>query len=461
VAATNIAGTLSSGQLPSGIVTNGASGVIVSGTFTGSGSGLTNVSAAQLTSIGNTTGSENFFVGPSGNATTTGFRNSANGIGALQSNTTGDWNTANGYEALQSNTGGINNTADGAWALLNNTGGSGNTADGAWALLFNTAGSDNTANGNSALESNTNGSENTANGFFALVSNTSGSYNTADGAFALLSNSTGTNNIALGYRAGQAITTGSDNIDIGNPGLSTDINIIRIGSDRYAHTFLAGSVSIGGDGTNLPAAPLQIGTVGNDYVGPPAGFYELLVADTVRGVDIAMDSTNASALVLQNHAGGDSTMFAILNGYLDTNVFTVTGNGTVTAAGTVTANGVQLTSDRNAKENFRPISTLAVLDKVVALPITEWNFKSEDETRHIGPMAQDFYGAFNVGQDNRHIAVVDEGGVALAAIQGLNEKVEGRSQKAESQIEELKAENAELKARLEKLERFIAERNSH
>lgn len=41
-------------------------------------------------------------------------------------------------------------------------------------------------------------------------------------------------------------------------------------------------------------------------------------------------------------------------------------------------------------------------------------------TPHLGPMAQDFHAAFNVGMDDKHMATVDEEGVALAAIQGLN-----------------------------------------
>jgi hypothetical protein len=36
------------------------------------------------------------------------------------------------------------------------------------------------------------------------------------------------------------------------------------------------------------------------------------------------------------------------------------------------------------------------------------------------------------GTDDKHIATVDEDGVALAAIQGLNEKVESSKWKAES-----------------------------
>src|ERR1017187_438736 len=110
--------------------------------------------------------------------------------------------------------------------------------------------------------------------------------------------------------------------------------------------------------------------------------------------------------------------------------------------GTVTANGVLLTSDRNVKENFTSLNPQAVLARVVSLPVREWNYKTEDQAqRHIGPLAQDFQAAFQLSADDKHISVVDEGGVALAAIQGLNQKLE--------------AENAALKARLEKIERLL------
>ena len=49
---------------------------------------------------------------------------------------------------------------------------------------------------------------------------------------------------------------------------------------------------------------------------------------------------------------------------------------------------------------------------------------------------------------------------ALAAIQGLNEKVEDRSQKSEVRIQKLEAENAELKQRLEALEKIIRNQKS-
>lgn len=136
------------------------------------------------------------------------------------------------------------------------------------------------------------------------------------------------------------------------------------------------------------------------------------------------------------------------------------GTGSLHVTNNVYAGNVMLTSDRHVKENFSALDAQSVLDRVAALPITRWNFIQDPGTAHIGPMAQDFRAAFGVGEDDKHIAVVDEGGVALAAIQGLNEKVDGGRQKEEGRIQKLEAENAELKARLEKLERMMESKHA-
>ena len=103
-----------------------------------------------------------------------------------------------------------------------------------------------------------------------------------------------------------------------------------------------------------------------------------------------------------------------------------------------TAGAVNPSSDRNVKTDFTAVDTTALLEQVVALPIQGWRYKNDHAVRHIGPVAQDFHAAFRVGTDDKHIATVDADGVALAAIQGLNHKLE--------------QENAELKARLTALE---------
>jgi hypothetical protein len=106
------------------------------------------------------------------------------------------------------------------------------------------------------------------------------------------------------------------------------------------------------------------------------------------------------------------------------------------------------TSDRAAKENFVPVNAQEVLAKVASLPITRWKFK-ELAGEHLGPVAQDFRSAFGLGADDKHIATVDADGVALAAIQGLNQKLG-------DELKRRDAENAELKVRLTALEKLIS-----
>jgi hypothetical protein len=100
-------------------------------------------------------------------------------------------------------------------------------------------------------------------------------------------------------------------------------------------------------------------------------------------------------------------------------------------------------SDVSSKENFAAVDALDVLDRLTSIPIRTWNWKSQDASiRHIGPSAQDFAAAFSVGETPRGISTVDADGVALAAIQGLNTKLENERR----EIARLRSEVAELRA---------------
>ncbi len=86
------------------------------------------------------------------------------------------------------------------------------------------------------------------------------------------------------------------------------------------------------------------------------------------------------------------------------------------------------------------------LERLSQVPISTWSAKSQGATvRHIGPLAQDFYAAFGVGEDNQRIATIDLDGVALSAIQGLY-----------AQNQSLQAENASLRSALDDLEARVA-----
>lgn len=156
------------------------------------------------------------------------------------------------------------------------------------------------------------------------------------------------------------------------------------------------------------------------------------------GLWVSQSSSDAVA-VFGNASPGTGDIIKGFSGtYANNLVFEVQNDGTVRSKGVV------LTSDRNAKAGFSRVNAESILEKVAALPITEWHYKDDSAgIRHVGPMAQDFHAAFHLnGKDNKHISVVDEGGVALAAIQGLNEKLD-------KQAAQLKTRDAQI-ARLQK-----------
>jgi hypothetical protein len=126
-------------------------------------------------------------------------------------------------------------------------------------------------------------------------------------------------------------------------------------------------------------------------------------------------------------------------------VSAINGSGTPSAGVVLPAGGGSWTSlsDKNAKENVVPVSGRQILEELDSVPIATWNYKAQDKSiRHIGPMAQDFAAAFKVGEDNRGITTVDADGVALAAIQGLNESLKEK----DARIRSLEEDVAELKS---------------
>ena len=140
---------------------------------------------------------------------------------------------------------------------------------------------------------------------------------------------------------------------------------------------------------------------------------------------------------------------------------TIDGDGSVIVRSNPanTAQGVQLAigagawstlSDRNLKTDIEAILPLDVLERLVAMPIQQWRYIGQPgEVQHIGPMAQDFAAAFGVGENDTTISTVDADGVALAAIQGLNQKLE-------TELAQSRAENAGLQAQLQQLAARLA-----
>ncbi len=122
-------------------------------------------------------------------------------------------------------------------------------------------------------------------------------------------------------------------------------------------------------------------------------------------------------------------------------------NGNMTIRGALSQN-----SDVNTKENITPIDTKIIFDKLMSLPVTIWNYEfDEDNNKHLGPMAQDFFHTFNLGNREDKISMIDTAGVTIAALQELGSRVVEK----DKDIKKLKASNKELLERIEKLEQLL------
>jgi hypothetical protein len=326
------------------------------------------------------------------------------------------------------------------------------------------------------------GDRNTANGFVSTVGG--GQLNAANGSFATVPGGAGNTAAAYSFAAGRRAKATNEGAFVWADSQNADF------ASTANNQFLiraAGGVGINTNNPNGAALAVNGTVTAASFTGDGSvltGVAKLGAANTFTGAQ-----TIGGALSLQlpmsfdlstatvGFTGGDFAPALVMSGgpapgvlrlrnglevwpntnatsagYIDVRNVSGTANITLNGAnGAITAVTVTPTSDRNAKENFREIRSAEVLEKVAALPISRWTFKGETDSEHIGPMAQDFRAAFGLGADDRHIATVDADGVALAAIQGLNQKLA-------DELKRRDAENAELKARLERLERLLEAR---
>lgn len=215
-----------------------------------------------------------------------------------------------------------------------------------------------------------------------------------------------------------------------------------------------------GNGTNAAGVfgvnPTGPGVWGRSTSGI-GGYFEsdsgYAIQGKTRFTALSVESSENTAAIVTTRGTGVSAF--IINQWGTGNIITArdASNAEVFRVlndGSVFSKTNSYTSDRGAKTNFRSVNALSILEKVAAMPISRWNYKSDAASiAHIGPMAQDFHAAFGLnGSDDTHINTVDAQGIALAAIQGLNQKL--RSMEAENA--QLRAQLATLEARLSRLE---------
>ena len=213
-----------------------------------------------------------------------------------------------------------------------------------------------------------------------------------------------------------------------------------------------------GVGTTSPTAPLHLER--DDDTA------KVFVEDTGTGPNQALmhikKATNAPFFRYESQFGWwdfSAGFFFVINDPDDAIIeMTVEKSGDMTISGTLTQ-----TSSRDSKHNLTPVDVEAVLDKVLALPLSRWTYTDDtDQARHLGPMSEDFHAVFGLGKNDRGISTMDTSGVALAAIQALSAEIDSLREKnrlLEQEGELLRRGNETLEARLYALERTVSHRD--
>ncbi|MBL8246307.1 MAG: hypothetical protein JNL89_19070 [Rhodanobacteraceae bacterium] len=422
----------------------------------------------------------NWVAGHSGNTATAGVTGATIGGGGAfaggdPSTTLEDANRVT--DAYGTVAGGAGNTAgDGDAALYDRigatvSGGLANLALGSFATVG--GGSGNTANEDKSTVAG--GKDNLADGFYATVGGGEGNDATSSGAtvaggFANKASGTvstvagGTANHAQGYAA--SIGGGEQNCAGGRYSFANGFRAkVRLQTGGATTGGCIG-VATSGDANGDEGTYVWADSQASDFVSTGPNQF-LVRAD--GGVMINTNALPASGddLVLRARTSGDTDVDIKLltqNGtagliYLDeaTGSFFLSPQGVQTGqprlnvtggtGGVATlSNGGTWTnaSSRSYKTGFIDVDPMAILDRLVALPISTWTYRGSEEGTHLGPMAEDFKAAFDLAGDGKSIATVDADGVALAAIQGLNQKLE--------------SENAALRAELAELRALVLER---
>lgn len=381
--------------------------------------------------------------------------------GDAGSNNTSANNIFIGAFSGQFNTSGVGNSFLGTYSGKNITTGNYNTCIGQNSGRDLTTGNNNTTVGQSAgLYAS--GSDNTFLGYAAGLLSTAGG-NTFIGTSSGANTSTGNGNVFLGFESGLGNETGWGNTYLGYSAGSM--------GDGYANTCVGRNAGKGGsDGSSKY----------NVYLGTDAALnnddaYNVVIGSYAANTYSGMD--NSVLIGYNNDVGSNNYTNAICIGSnasisqsnsirIGNTSVTKLGIGKNTSSGSVmefqtttaklTTGGVWTdASDKKLKRNIKQLDKQEILDKINQLSVTEWNYIADEQhIRHIGPMAQDFYSLFGLGDDTT-IAAMDKAGVALIGIQALSSEIFNNSSNDEEQkreIETLQNENAELKHRLEKLE---------
>jgi hypothetical protein len=237
-------------------------------------------------------------------------------------------------------------------------------------------------------------------------------------------------------------------VDVSNPASPVTVQTISTGANPY-YTYGSGRYVYVINNTDSNMSVFDIsGTETTSLIAHSAEIGNLQVRNDIftdgqlqvsGGLQVGNGAQFMGPIAVNVSTSTSTSIFSITASSSSPNILTVLGTGNVgigtstpghliSLSGGAYSDGASWTnaSDRNLKENFASVTPTDILQKIVDLSITEWNYKAESATTtHIGPTAQDFYAAFHLGGESGQTSVstIDPASVALLGIQALNQKI--------------------------------------
>ena len=342
--------------------------------------------------------------------------------------------------------GGVGNVASGAFGTIG--GGSVNVASGQYAAV--SGGSGNSA-GSEAFVGG--GTQNNASNSFAAIAG--GYSNAASGGSAFVG--AGSSNVASGPSA--AITGGQGNqASAAWTAVGGGYNNVASGERSavmggFANTASGNRSAVAGGSNN--SASGQNAFAAGGFTNIAAGDYSFAAGRGAQTRNVAQQPHHGAFVWADDAAGApfystaDNTFSARAKGGFRLITADDLSTGCSIAAG---GGAWSCTSARAAKRDFAAVDIDAVLAKVAALPIAQWRYRNEvSGALHVGPVAEDFHAAFGLGDSERAIGVLDAAGVSLAAIQGLNARLEAEVARLRARVDDRDAEVARLEREMSSL----------
>jgi hypothetical protein len=304
------------------------------------------------------------------------------------------------------------------------------------------------------------------------------------------------------FRAGHVVSTQWDDVNIGNYSFATGYSVsargygsvatgqnsiaydscgvamgyacsavgrygIAMGNNAQANGIYSVSLGRGPSATGIAAQAIGYHVIASGDYSTALGYYTVASGDNSVALGYQANTNNMNgSFVFGDQAALTSTYATAPNQFL-----VRASGGTVFYTNSTASTGVSLPagggswttlSDKNKKEHFRKLNGEEVLNKIAAMDIYSWNYKSQsDDIRHVGPFAQDFYAAFKLGESDTTISMVDIEGINMLALKTLEQRTRQLNEKIKevevlsATLKEMEKQKKDLEARMQKIESML------